>query len=192
MQLVILDRDGVINQDSDNYIKSPEEYIPLPGSLAAIASQGVQDQGLLMALIAVISLTGIFQFLLGISGGGQLIKFIPYPAVAGLVSGIGVLMVLSQLESLSGKGGQELGSGWFAVPAVTALATFVSIKLVPRILPAIPATISGLVVGVAAFSAQEADQMPAAPDTNQVHGHFPPGDRLQRLAQGQRFPGVLD
>ena len=37
MQLVILDRDGVINQDSDDYIKSPEEWIPLPGSLEAIA-----------------------------------------------------------------------------------------------------------------------------------------------------------
>jgi D-glycero-D-manno-heptose 1,7-bisphosphate phosphatase len=36
-KLVILDRDGVINQDSDNYIKSPEEWIPLPGSLQAIA-----------------------------------------------------------------------------------------------------------------------------------------------------------
>lgn len=36
MRLVILDRDGVINQDSDNYIKSPEEWFPLPGSLEAI------------------------------------------------------------------------------------------------------------------------------------------------------------
>lgn len=37
MKLIILDRDGVINQDSDDYIKSPEEFIPLPGSLEAIA-----------------------------------------------------------------------------------------------------------------------------------------------------------
>jgi D-glycero-D-manno-heptose 1,7-bisphosphate phosphatase len=37
MKLIILDRDGVINQDSDLYIKSPEEWIPLPGSLEAIA-----------------------------------------------------------------------------------------------------------------------------------------------------------
>lgn len=37
MQLVILDRDGVINEDSDDYIKSPEEWQPIPGSLAAIA-----------------------------------------------------------------------------------------------------------------------------------------------------------
>jgi len=37
MKLVILDRDGVINQDSAAYIKTPEEWIALPGSLEAIA-----------------------------------------------------------------------------------------------------------------------------------------------------------
>ena len=37
MPLVILDRDGVINEDSDAYVKSPGEWIPIPGSLEAIA-----------------------------------------------------------------------------------------------------------------------------------------------------------
>jgi D-glycero-D-manno-heptose 1,7-bisphosphate phosphatase len=37
MKLVILDRDGVINQDSDAYIKSPDEWKPIAGSLEAIA-----------------------------------------------------------------------------------------------------------------------------------------------------------
>lgn len=37
MKLIILDRDGVINEDSDDYIKSPEEWTPIPGSLEAIA-----------------------------------------------------------------------------------------------------------------------------------------------------------
>lgn len=37
MKLVILDRDGVINYDSDEFIKSPEEWKPIPGSLEAIA-----------------------------------------------------------------------------------------------------------------------------------------------------------
>ena len=36
-RIVVLDRDGVINQDSDDFIKSPEEWEPLPGSLEAIA-----------------------------------------------------------------------------------------------------------------------------------------------------------
>lgn len=37
MKLVILDRDGVINEDSDSFIKSPAEWRPIPGSLEAIA-----------------------------------------------------------------------------------------------------------------------------------------------------------
>ena len=37
MKLVILDRDGVINQDSEQFIKTPDEWKPIPGSLEAIA-----------------------------------------------------------------------------------------------------------------------------------------------------------
>ena len=36
-KLVILDRDGVINFDSAQFIKSPDEWKPIPGSLEAIA-----------------------------------------------------------------------------------------------------------------------------------------------------------
>lgn len=35
--LIVLDRDGVINKDSPHFIKSPDEWIPIPGSLEAIA-----------------------------------------------------------------------------------------------------------------------------------------------------------
>ena len=37
MKLVILDRDGTINEDSADYVKTPEEWKPLPGALEAIA-----------------------------------------------------------------------------------------------------------------------------------------------------------
>ncbi|HUL97220.1 MAG TPA: D-glycero-beta-D-manno-heptose 1,7-bisphosphate 7-phosphatase [Usitatibacter sp.] len=37
MKLAILDRDGVINYDSDQFIKSPAEWRPIPGSIEAIA-----------------------------------------------------------------------------------------------------------------------------------------------------------
>lgn len=37
MKLVILDRDGTINSDSDEFVKSPDEWLPLPGTLEAIA-----------------------------------------------------------------------------------------------------------------------------------------------------------
>lgn len=37
LKLIVLDRDGVINEDSDAYVKTLEEWIPIPGSLQAIA-----------------------------------------------------------------------------------------------------------------------------------------------------------
>lgn len=47
-QLIILDRDGVINQDSDAYIKSPQEWHPIAGSLQAIAR--LNQAGYLVAI----------------------------------------------------------------------------------------------------------------------------------------------
>lgn len=38
--IVILDRDGVINEDSPDYIKSPQEWIPIPGSIDSIVRLG--------------------------------------------------------------------------------------------------------------------------------------------------------
>lgn len=37
MKLVILDRDGTINEDREDFVKSADEWVPLPGSLEAIA-----------------------------------------------------------------------------------------------------------------------------------------------------------
>lgn len=42
-KLIILDRDGVINHDSDAYIKSPQEWIPIRGSLHAISQLNKAD-----------------------------------------------------------------------------------------------------------------------------------------------------
>jgi D-glycero-D-manno-heptose 1,7-bisphosphate phosphatase len=49
MKLVILDRDGVINYDSAAYIKTPDEWRPLPGSLEAIARLNQEDYHVVIA-----------------------------------------------------------------------------------------------------------------------------------------------
>ena len=49
MKFVILDRDGVINEDSDEYIKSPEEWQPIPGSLEAITQLNHEGYRVLVA-----------------------------------------------------------------------------------------------------------------------------------------------
>jgi|TARA_B110000483_G_scaffold7113_1_gene8368 D-glycero-D-manno-heptose 1,7-bisphosphate phosphatase len=47
-KIVVLDRDGVINLDSDNYIKSADEWIPIEGSIEAIAR--LKEAGYLVAV----------------------------------------------------------------------------------------------------------------------------------------------
>jgi D-glycero-D-manno-heptose 1,7-bisphosphate phosphatase len=49
MKLIILDRDGVINQDSDAYIKSADEWLPIPGSIDAIARLSVAGYSVVVA-----------------------------------------------------------------------------------------------------------------------------------------------
>ena len=48
-------------------------------------------------------MTGIFQALIGLAGGGSLIKYIPYPVISGFLTGSAILMIMSQIKPLSGK-----------------------------------------------------------------------------------------
>ena len=49
MALIILDRDGVINEDSDNYIRSLADWHPIPGSIEAIAQLSVAGHQIAIA-----------------------------------------------------------------------------------------------------------------------------------------------
>jgi D-glycero-D-manno-heptose 1,7-bisphosphate phosphatase len=70
MKLIILDRDGVINYDSDAFIKSPDEWIPIPGSLEAIARLNqagyrvivaTNQSGIARGLFNIVTLNAIHQ-----------------------------------------------------------------------------------------------------------------------------------
>jgi 1-acyl-sn-glycerol-3-phosphate acyltransferase len=49
-RFVVLDRDGVINEDSDDYVRSPAEWVPIPGSIEAIA--GLTRAGFRIAVVS--------------------------------------------------------------------------------------------------------------------------------------------
>lgn len=75
MKMVILDRDGVINQDSKTYIKSPEEWHPIEGSIQAIANLSkagfkvvlaTNQSGLARKLFSTSDLTNIHQKLISL------------------------------------------------------------------------------------------------------------------------------
>jgi D-glycero-D-manno-heptose 1,7-bisphosphate phosphatase len=73
MKLAILDRDGVINYDSDQYIKSPAEWRPIPGSIEAIArlnqhgyhiAVATNQSGIGRGLVDMTSLNAIHQHMM--------------------------------------------------------------------------------------------------------------------------------
>lgn len=123
----------------------------LVASLATLVAGGVQGSDLPLALTIILLLAGIVQFLIGIAGGGQLVKYIPFPVVAGLVTGIGILMILSQARSLMGSLTQMLDDIWMGIPIVTALITLAGIVVTRRFIPKLPSVISGSLLGIAGF-----------------------------------------
>jgi D-glycero-D-manno-heptose 1,7-bisphosphate phosphatase len=73
MKIVILDRDGTLNYNSDEYIKSPEEWRPLPGALEAVGRLNhagyhvvlaINQSGLGRGLLDVASLNAIHKHML--------------------------------------------------------------------------------------------------------------------------------
>jgi len=119
----------------------------LSGALAALARAGLENGGLLFGLALVIILTGVFQFLIGLTGGGRLIKYIPYPVVSGFMLGSAILMITSQAGALSGSAGNGPWSGWHWLPAGAAAVTMLGALLADSKMPRLPGPIAGLLLG---------------------------------------------
>ncbi len=124
-------------------------------------ASALQPDQVLLLLTLVAALAGVLQFLFGAVGGGKLIKYIPYPVVAGYLSGVGVLIFLSQFPKLFGL---PKGISWwtgFTSPALwqwpglaVGIATMAVMLLAPKITRAVPAPILGLLGGIVVYFAQ--------------------------------------
>ncbi len=68
-----------------------------------IASIAATYSGNLKIVFFAIMFAGIFQILLGITKVGKYIKYVPYPVISGFMSGIGVIIILLQLNPLLGQ-----------------------------------------------------------------------------------------
>ena len=110
----------------------------------------------LLTLVALLS--GGLQILYGLLGGGRLIKYIPYPVVAGYLSGVGLLIFLSQVPKFLGWSGHPTLAAGLASPhlwqwpaVVVGAVTVAGMVLAPRLTRAVPATIIGLLAGMLAY-----------------------------------------
>jgi SulP family sulfate permease len=130
------------------------------GALAAelIKSGGLSPAQAVVFLMLVGLCAGLLEILYGALGGGRFIKYIPYPVVSGYLSGVGALIILSQLPKVLGlPRGMSLWEGilsplsWQLPGIFIALTTIAGVLLAPRILKTVPAVIFGLAAGVSAY-----------------------------------------
>ena len=138
---------------------------PAAAVLSVFVGQLVNDGAIPIEAIpfyvAMVALSaGIIQFMAGRFGGGKFIKYIPYPVVAGYLSGVGLLILLGQLPKLLGlPKGLSLLQGvfqpvvWSWVSILVGLVTIAAMLLAPRFLKLIPAAIVALLFGIGAYFA---------------------------------------
>jgi SulP family sulfate permease len=123
-----------------------------------LVQQGVAPPTIVLMLTALGLLAGVVQATLGFMRIGNLIKYIPFPVVSGYLTGVGLIIISSQIPKFLGTPG---GTSWLhaitsvdlwqwqsAVIGVVTASVMVGAPVVTRL---IPAAILGLLAGVLAY-----------------------------------------
>jgi len=164
----------------------------LVGVMGSMSAQGANSDLMLLTLSAILVTTGLFQIFFSLLGGTQLIKFIPYPVVAGLVTGVGLLMVKSQWTLLAkGFEGAVPLTLQESYPLLIAIITAFVMFFVPKITrKKVPGAVGGLVIGIGLYylfltflplTAQSHWVVGAIPSVSAIHIGIPI-DSLQLLS----------
>ncbi len=135
---------------------------PAAAVLAALAvgftQQGTAPDSVLMLLALIGLLAGGLQIALGMAGIGRLIKYIPYPVVSGYLSGVGLIIIGSQIPKWLGAPGgvtllQALGSPklWALPSIIVGSVVILAMLITPRLTKTVPAAILALLAGVASY-----------------------------------------
>ncbi len=147
---------------------------PMTVVSAVLILEAISETGSLQAampiIIATFVLAGLMQAMLGVLKLGKYIKYIPYPVVSGFMSGIGVIIIITQLFPFIGADSPAGGAfGTIAsisrIPEIInyysvgiAVVTIVIIYLLPYVTKKIPATLAALlIVSIAAYYLLPAD-----------------------------------
>lgn len=145
---------------TDRLISAP--CAPAAAVLSAFAielvQQGASPAGIVLLLSVLGILTGLIQMLIGFLGLGRLIRYIPYPVVSGYLSGVGLIIIGSQIPRFVGvasdtswwKAGISPQT-WDLRSLVVGSTTVLVALLAPRLTKAVPSTILGILAGGLAY-----------------------------------------
>ena len=135
---------------------------PAAAVLSALTLQqsqaGASVDQVLVLLFSVALVSSLLQIAFGLARVGQLIKFMPYPVVSGYLSGVGLIIILSQLpkwlalpKGISLWQGVQAPSLWQGPSLVVGAATALVMVVAPRFKTKVPPVILGLLGGVVAY-----------------------------------------
>jgi SulP family sulfate permease len=115
-------------------------------------------EAVLLMVAATILIGGLIQIVLGVVGGGRLIKYIPFPVVSGIMHGIAVLIFISQIRPFFGVDNSVsfnsliTGQATFNYVTITIGAfTVIATVYAGRLIRVIPAALVGAIVGIAVY-----------------------------------------
>ncbi|MFN2301830.1 MAG: SLC26A/SulP transporter family protein [Gammaproteobacteria bacterium] len=115
--------------------------------LAAVLVIGGTDVDRIPVLFALtVLLAGLLQLLFALLRGGRFIKYIPYPVVSGYMTGVGLIIAVSQLPILLGQ-----SEDWSPAALIVGGTTIAVMLWVPRVTRMVPAAILALAAGIAAY-----------------------------------------
>lgn len=137
---------------------------PAAAVLAAFAiemlRQGHDVAGVALLLVLLGLLAGLLQIVFGLLRLGRLIGYMPYPVVSGYLTGVGLIIIGSQVPKLLGaapdaKLWQALAAPglWNWQSLLIGVVTAATMLAAPRVVKAVPAAILGLLAGVLTYFA---------------------------------------
>ncbi|CAN5185155.1 hypothetical protein BH11PSE4_BH11PSE4_38680 [soil metagenome] len=170
----------------------------LTTTLVGDPTLATQPAMIVAAIMLCLLLAGLWQILFGLLGMTRVIKFAPHPVLTGLLNGVGMLIVISQLKPFFAG-----HLPWPARPAmlvfVMALAIFilnypaVAARLrLPDWLRKMPGSLAGFVAGTASYYlVTTASGLDLGPTIGEMHVSFPPAMPLKALLDGSITPELL-
>ncbi|MBK9520399.1 MAG: SLC26A/SulP transporter family protein [Rhodocyclaceae bacterium] len=135
---------------------------PAAAVLSAFAISAIHDGISVTTTLLMLSLLGLLagsmQILFGLLRLGRLIKYMPYPVVSGYLSGVGLIVIGSQLPKFLGVTGglsvwSALGSYdlWRWQGITVGIVTIAVMLITPKITKSVPGAILGLAAGIATY-----------------------------------------
>ena len=123
-----------------------------------LSRQSNEPSAIVISLFLIALTCGLIQIAFGLLQVGKLIRFMPYTVVSGYLSGVGLIIVISQLPKwLSLPKGLKLIDGiwqphlWQVTSIAIGIATALAMVLAPKFSKRIPAVIQGLLAGVLVY-----------------------------------------